>query len=72
MYSDGRDTRMMGGLGGGVRGGKAVVGSDGESSLYETSLGFELRVEAALAYIMLPPAGGVLLLLFEWKSDYVR
>lgn len=25
-----------------------------------------------LAYLLLPPAGGVLLLIFEHKSDYVR
>ena len=61
MYSEGGDTRMG-----------AAGAMDPEGSLYETSLGFELKVEAALAYIMLPPAGGVLLLLFEWKSDYVR
>ncbi len=28
--------------------------------------------EAMLAYLLLPPAGGVLLLIFEHKSDYVR
>jgi uncharacterized membrane protein len=28
--------------------------------------------EAMLAYLLLPPAGGVLLLLVEHKSDYVR
>lgn len=28
--------------------------------------------EAMLAYLLLPPAGGVLLLLLEHKSDYVR
>ena len=28
--------------------------------------------EAMLAYLMLPPAGGVFLLLVEHKSDYVR
>jgi len=27
---------------------------------------------AMLAYVLLPPAGGVLLLIFEHKSDYVR
>lgn len=31
-----------------------------------------LDYEAMLAYILLPPAGGVLLLLLEHKSDYVR
>jgi uncharacterized membrane protein len=28
--------------------------------------------EAMLAYVLLPPAGGVFLLLVEHKSDYVR
>jgi hypothetical protein len=28
--------------------------------------------EAMLAYLLLPPAGGVFLLLIEHKSDYVR
>lgn len=31
-----------------------------------------LDYEAMLAYLLLPPAGGVLLLLLEHKSDYVR
>lgn len=41
-------------------------------SVFETSLGMPLRLEACLAYLLLPPAGGVVLLLFEQKSDYVR
>lgn len=44
----------------------------GNSSLFETSLGISLQLEACLAYLVLPPAGGVILLLFEQKSDYVR
>lgn len=44
----------------------------GNSSLFETSLGISLQIEACLAYLLLPPAGGVILLLFEHKSDYVR
>lgn len=44
----------------------------GNSSLFETSLGISLRTEACLAYLFLPPAAGVILLLFEQKSDYVR
>ncbi|KAL1591139.1 hypothetical protein WHR41_00148 [Cladosporium halotolerans] len=44
----------------------------GNSSLFETSLGISLQIEACLAYVVLPPAGGVILLLFEHKSDYVR
>lgn len=31
-----------------------------------------LDYEAMLAYLLLPPAGGVLLLIAEHKSDYVR
>jgi uncharacterized membrane protein len=31
-----------------------------------------MDIEAALAYLLLPPAGGVFLLLAEHKSDYVR
>ena len=31
-----------------------------------------LDYEAMLAYLLLPPAGGVLLLMAEHKSDYVR
>jgi len=31
-----------------------------------------LDYEACLAYLLLPPAGGALLLVFERKSDYVR
>jgi uncharacterized membrane protein len=44
----------------------------GNSSLFETSLGISLQLEACLAYLVLPPAGGMILLLFEHKSDYVR
>lgn len=47
-------------------------GHTGGGSIFETSLGLPLRIEACLAYLLLPPAGGVALLLFEHKSDYVR
>lgn len=47
-------------------------GYTGSASIFETSLGISLRIEACLAYLLLPPAGGVVLLLFEHKSDYVR
>ena len=40
--------------------------------LFETSLPIRLDYEAMLAYLLLPPAGGVLLLVLEHKSDYVR
>ncbi|OQE28650.1 hypothetical protein PENSTE_c003G09147 [Penicillium steckii] len=39
---------------------------------FETSLPIRMDVEAMLAYLLLPPAGGVFLLLTEHKSDYVR
>lgn len=39
---------------------------------FETSLPIRMDIEAALAYLLLPPAGGVFLLLTEHKSDYVR
>lgn len=41
-------------------------------NLFETSLPLRLDFEAMLAYLLLPPAGGVLLLVLERKSDYVR
>ena len=41
-------------------------------NLFETSLPLRLDYEAMLAYLLLPPAGGVLLLVMEHKSDYVR
>ncbi|KAK3070232.1 hypothetical protein LTR53_010805 [Teratosphaeriaceae sp. CCFEE 6253] len=44
----------------------------GSGNLFETSLGMPLGLEALLAYLILPPAGGMVLLLFEHKSDYVR
>ncbi|KAF8460368.1 UPF0132 domain protein [Kalaharituber pfeilii] len=39
---------------------------------FETSLPLRLDYEAMMAYLLLPPAGGVLLLILEHKSDYVR
>ncbi|KAI9867993.1 MAG: hypothetical protein M1830_005720, partial [Pleopsidium flavum] len=41
-------------------------------NLFETSLPIRLDYEAMLAYLLLPPAGGVFLLVLEHKSDYVR
>lgn len=40
--------------------------------VFETSLRIPLQIEACLAYLLLPPLGGVLLLVLEHKSDYVR
>lgn len=39
---------------------------------FQTSLPLRLDYEAMLAYLLLPPAGPVMLLLLEHKSDYVR
>jgi uncharacterized membrane protein len=39
---------------------------------FQTSLPLRLDYEAMLAYLLLPPAGPVLLLMTEHKSDYVR
>lgn len=39
---------------------------------FQSSLPLRLDYEAMLAYILLPPAGGVFLLVLEHKSDYVR
>lgn len=40
--------------------------------VYTTSLPMRLDHEACLAYLLLPPFGGAMLLVFEHKSDYVR
>lgn len=52
--------------------GDAEAGRIGRLNEFETSLPIRLDYEACLAYLLLPPAGGVLLLMFERKSDYVR
>ncbi|EGX43667.1 hypothetical protein TWF173_007753 [Orbilia oligospora] len=51
---------------GASRGGREFVNQ------FETSLPLRMDVEAALTYILLPPAGGVLFLMLEHNSDYVR
>lgn len=40
--------------------------------MFETRLGLRMDYEACLAYLLLPPAGPVLLLMLEHRSDYVR
>jgi uncharacterized membrane protein len=40
--------------------------------MFTTSLGWRLDYEAMFAYLLLPPAGGVFLLVMEHQSDYVR
>ncbi|KAK5088801.1 hypothetical protein LTR05_003023 [Lithohypha guttulata] len=39
---------------------------------FQSSLPIRLDYEAMTAYLLLPPVGGVLLLILEHKSDYVR
>lgn len=63
----GNDALQGGGVTSSGGGGVGVGGS-----VFETSLGLPLNIEAMLAYLVLPPCGGVVLLLFEHKSDYVR
>ena len=65
QFSD--EPRRNAGFGGGdIENGRLDV------NLFETSLPLRLDYEACLAYLLLPPAGGVFLLLVEHKSDYVR
>lgn len=54
---------VPGGFGGGGR---------EDVDMFETRLGLRMDYEACLAYLLLPPAGGVLLLVLEHRSDYVR
>ncbi|KAL2355452.1 hypothetical protein BJ546DRAFT_688864 [Cryomyces antarcticus] len=61
------------GLTGGVAGMRGYGGSRNRNmDAFETSLPLRMDWEACAAYLLLPPAGGVLLLLLEHKSDYVR
>lgn len=55
-------------------GGSGAAGGNGREDLdlFETRLGIRMDWEACLAYLLLPPAGGVLLLVLEHRSDYVR
>ena len=52
----------------------SIAGAERGQSLeaFQTSLPMRVDHEAMLGYLLLPPAGGVLLLIFEHKSDYVR
>lgn len=56
----------------GFGGGSGFGGRREEMDPFETRLGIRMDYEACLAYLALPPAGGVLLLVLEHKSDYVR
>ncbi|MCJ1310223.1 hypothetical protein MMC25_003885 [Agyrium rufum] len=70
-FSDDVRGGERGGFGSG--GGRRDVESGRQNvNLFETSLPMRLDYEAMMAYILLPPAGGVFLLIFEHKSDYVR
>ena len=65
-------TQAFGSDGAGFSGSADVEGGRGRLNEFETSLPIRLDYEACLAYLLLPPAGGVLLLVLEHKSDYVR
>jgi len=54
--------------------GEGNVGRGGREFVnqFETSLPIRMNAEAALAYLLFPPAGGALLLMLEHSSDYVR
>lgn len=72
---EGRIQQASGSGGGGY--GNTGFGSDLEGgrqnlAAFDTSLPIRMDFEAMLAYLLLPPAGGVFLLLVEHKSDYVR
>ncbi|KAJ5135128.1 uncharacterized protein N7515_004406 [Penicillium bovifimosum] len=51
--------------------GRDLEGGHVSLGAFETSLPIRMDIEAALAYLLLPPAGGVFLLLTEHKSDYL-
>ena len=53
-------------------GGRDVEGGRLNVNNFETSLPIRLDYEAMIAYLLCPPAGGVLLLVLEHRSDYVR
>ncbi|EON64883.1 hypothetical protein W97_04117 [Coniosporium apollinis CBS 100218] len=60
------------GKGFGVGGGGGVGGRRTDMDVFETRLGIRMDWEACAAYLLLPPAGAVLLLVLEQRSDYVR
>ena len=64
--------RAFGNDGSGGHGSADLESGRGRLNEFETSLPIRLDYEACLAYLLLPPAGGVLLLVIEHKSDYVR
>ena len=64
--------RAFGSNGVDISGSEDVENGRGRLNEFETSLPMRLDYEACLAYLLLPPAGAVLLLVMEHKSDYVR
>ena len=70
--ADGEEESIeVGGGGSGIGGvGRGWNGRDVD--VFETSLPLRMDFEACVPYLLLPPAGGVLILLLEHKSDYVR
>jgi len=71
-YQNSGGNYFGGGGSGSAGGGDLEGGREGRLNEFETSLPIRLDYEACLAYLLLPPAGGVLLLVLEHKSDYVR
>ncbi|KAF2457773.1 hypothetical protein BDY21DRAFT_363394 [Lineolata rhizophorae] len=75
-YFGGDGSGWAGGGGGGDGGRGGSIGGFGgpreDVDVFETRLGIRMDYEACLAYLLLPPAGGVLLLVLEHRSDYVR
>jgi hypothetical protein len=69
---DDSSARVFGNGGGSGGFGGDIESGRGRLNEFETSLPIRLDYEACLAYLLLPPAGGVLLLVMEQKSDYVR
>lgn len=70
--NEGQYTTQSGGLGSTGSLGPDVEGGRLNLGAFDTSLPIRMDYEAMLAYLLLPPAGGVFLLVFEHKSDYVR
>jgi len=48
------------------------IENDDIAEVFETSLGLRIDNEACLAYVLFPPFIGLVLLIYERKSDYVR
>lgn len=68
-YEDLESGNYRANVGGGSNGGRGERLSLGA---FETSLPIRVDYEVMMAYLIAPPAGGLFLLMFERKSDYVR